>query len=77
MQPVQKGQIGITIVSHWFLPYSNSKEDVEAVKRSLDFMYGWYVTDTLLLSSYVPVNINLYMLLTWIGLFVPIGFCVH
>ncbi|KAF3331122.1 beta-glucosidase 12-like protein [Carex littledalei] len=42
-QPVQKGQIGITIVSHWFLPYSNSKEDVAAVKRSLDFMYGWFL----------------------------------
>lgn len=44
MQPVQKGQIGITLVSHWFLPYSSSKADVAAVERSLDFMYGWYVT---------------------------------
>ncbi|KAJ4758747.1 beta glucosidase 17 [Rhynchospora pubera] len=42
-QPVQKGQIGITIVSHWFLPYSSSKADVAAVERSLDFMYGWFL----------------------------------
>ncbi|KAJ3677649.1 hypothetical protein LUZ60_003373 [Juncus effusus] len=42
-QKIQKGQIGITLVSHWFLPYSNSKTDVAAVQRSLDFMFGWFM----------------------------------
>ncbi|CAM0914167.1 unnamed protein product [Alopecurus aequalis] len=42
-QPTQKGQIGITQVSHWFVPYSNSTEDKHAVKRSLDFMLGWFM----------------------------------
>jgi beta-glucosidase len=43
MQATQKGQIGITQVSHWFVPYSDAAADKHAVRRSLDFMYGWYV----------------------------------
>ncbi|XAR54321.1 Beta-primeverosidase [Bertholletia excelsa] len=42
-QASQKGEIGITLVSHWFVPYSNSKADVKATQRALDFMYGWYI----------------------------------
>ncbi|MQL69181.1 hypothetical protein Taro_001467 [Colocasia esculenta] len=37
----QKGVIGITIVSHWFVPFKKSKSDFEAAERALDFMYGW------------------------------------
>uniref|UniRef100_A0A6N2KJU2 Beta-glucosidase n=1 Tax=Salix viminalis TaxID=40686 RepID=A0A6N2KJU2_SALVM len=37
------GQIGITLVSHWFEPYSNSEADQIATKRSLDFMLGWFM----------------------------------
>ncbi|KAF9664890.1 hypothetical protein SADUNF_Sadunf16G0065000 [Salix dunnii] len=37
-QSSQGGQIGITLVSHWFEPYSNSEADQTATKRSLDFM---------------------------------------
>uniref|UniRef100_A0A453RFI3 Uncharacterized protein n=2 Tax=Aegilops tauschii subsp. strangulata TaxID=200361 RepID=A0A453RFI3_AEGTS len=39
----QKGKISITIVSNWIIPYSNSKEDKDASKRALDFMYGWFM----------------------------------
>nr|TKR91046.1 hypothetical protein D5086_0000227310 [Populus alba] len=35
--------IGITLVSHWFEPYSNSEADQNATKRSLDFMLGWFM----------------------------------
>ncbi|KAI8545750.1 hypothetical protein RHMOL_Rhmol07G0062300 [Rhododendron molle] len=42
-QTSQKGQIRITLVSHWFLPYSNSVHNVKAVQRTLDFMYGWFM----------------------------------
>ncbi|KAJ6852295.1 beta-glucosidase 12-like isoform X2 [Iris pallida] len=42
-QANQKGKIGITLVSNWMLPYSNSKSDMDAVDRGLDFMYGWFV----------------------------------
>jgi beta-glucosidase len=41
MQMEQKGKVSITIVSNWIIPYSNSKEDKDAAKRALDFMYGW------------------------------------
>ncbi|XP_059649069.1 beta-glucosidase 12-like isoform X1 [Cornus florida] len=42
-QAKQKGQIGITLVSHWFVPYSRSKINHMAARRALDFMYGWFL----------------------------------
>ncbi|KAF3631415.1 Furcatin hydrolase [Capsicum annuum] len=42
-KPIQKGEIGIILVSHWFEPFSNKPEDKRASKRSLDFMLGWYL----------------------------------
>jgi beta-glucosidase len=36
---IQKGQIGITIVSHWFVPKLTA--DRIALSRALDFMFGW------------------------------------
>ncbi|OAY73437.1 Beta-glucosidase 12, partial [Ananas comosus] len=42
-QQQQKGQIGITLNTNWFLPYSKSKADDEAVERALDFNYGWFL----------------------------------
>ena len=41
MQAAQKGVIGITIVSHWFVPFSNAKRDQKAAERAVDFMWGW------------------------------------
>ncbi|RVW48658.1 Cyanogenic beta-glucosidase [Vitis vinifera] len=43
VQVSQKGKIGITIVSHWFIPFSNTTNDQNAAERALDFMYGWYM----------------------------------
>ncbi|EFJ37030.1 hypothetical protein SELMODRAFT_76748 [Selaginella moellendorffii] len=43
-QARQGGKIGITLNSYWFEPFSNSKMDIEASKRSLDFELGWYVS---------------------------------
>ncbi|KAL5760552.1 hypothetical protein ACOSP7_019065 [Xanthoceras sorbifolium] len=42
-QAHQKGKIGVTLVSHWFLPYSNTKPDIEAALRAVDFMLGWFM----------------------------------
>ncbi|XP_062083937.1 beta-glucosidase 12-like [Humulus lupulus] len=42
-QASQKGMIGITLVSHWFVPYSNAKHNLNAAKRALDFMLGWFM----------------------------------
>lgn len=41
MQATQKGKIGITLVTHWFVPFANVKHDRDAAKRALDFMFGW------------------------------------
>ncbi|KAJ4711684.1 putative Beta-glucosidase [Melia azedarach] len=50
-QAIQKGNIGITLVSHWMVPYSQNKPDVEAAERALDFMLGWYM-DPLIYGNY-------------------------
>ncbi|XP_020253379.1 beta-glucosidase 12-like [Asparagus officinalis] len=42
-QATQKGEIGITLNTQWILPFSNSKKDIEAAERQLDFAYGWYL----------------------------------
>ncbi|KAL6966359.1 beta-glucosidase [Sarracenia purpurea var. burkii] len=42
-QSVQRGTIGITLVSIWAIPYSESKDDREATQRQLDFMFGWFM----------------------------------
>ncbi|KAI4385360.1 hypothetical protein MLD38_003396 [Melastoma candidum] len=42
-QASQKGIIGVTLVSHFFEPYSTSTHDRTAALRSLDFMLGWFL----------------------------------
>ncbi|WJX36941.1 hypothetical protein P8452_24773 [Trifolium repens] len=41
-QAHQKGQIGVTLVTHFFEPYSNSDADRKAASRALDFFFGWF-----------------------------------
>ncbi|XP_028247208.1 vicianin hydrolase-like [Glycine soja] len=41
-QARQKGQIGITLPTHFFLPKSNSVADKQAANRALDFFFGWH-----------------------------------
>ncbi|XAR54327.1 Beta-primeverosidase [Bertholletia excelsa] len=43
-QKYQKGKIGITLVSHWFIPYHNTTADSDAARRAIDFMLGWFMT---------------------------------
>ncbi|KAJ0037371.1 hypothetical protein Pint_24094 [Pistacia integerrima] len=50
-QAIQKGKIGITLVSHWMVPYSKKKADVKAAYRALDFMFGWYM-DPIIYGDY-------------------------
>ncbi|XVF19215.1 hypothetical protein REPUB_Repub11eG0090400 [Reevesia pubescens] len=42
-QAIQKGIIGITLVSHWFIPFSNATHHKNAALRAIDFMFGWYM----------------------------------
>lgn len=41
-QASQKGEIGITIVTHWWKPKFQTLASREAALRSLDFMFGWF-----------------------------------
>ncbi|XP_057833519.1 beta-glucosidase 12 [Cryptomeria japonica] len=42
-QKKQKGLIGVTVVTHWFIPYTNSISDQKATRRILDFYLGWFM----------------------------------
>ncbi|XP_052153006.1 beta-glucosidase 13 [Oryza glaberrima] len=50
-QVLQKGKIGITLVSNWFVPFSRSKSNIDAARRALDFMLGWFM-DPLIRGEY-------------------------
>ncbi|KAJ8638097.1 hypothetical protein MRB53_012364 [Persea americana] len=39
----QKGNVGITLTTRWYIPLSSSKSDLAAVQRTLDFSYGWFI----------------------------------
>ncbi|CAN1844574.1 Beta-glucosidase 11 [Linum perenne] len=39
----EKYQIGITLSSFWFEPYSHEVQDIDAAGRAMDFMYGWFM----------------------------------
>ncbi|KAK6247821.1 hypothetical protein QUC31_019386 [Theobroma cacao] len=42
-QATQKGVIGITLIAHWFVPFSKERNDKDAAQRALDFMFGWFM----------------------------------
>ncbi|KAE8037053.1 hypothetical protein FH972_009678 [Carpinus fangiana] len=42
-QAAQKGVIGITLNSHWMIPFSNARHHRNAALRALDFMLGWFL----------------------------------
>ncbi|KAK1683801.1 hypothetical protein QYE76_044649 [Lolium multiflorum] len=42
-QAIQKGKVGITLVTNWYVPFSHSKSDNAAAKRAIDFMLGWFM----------------------------------
>ncbi|XP_039113844.1 beta-glucosidase 31-like isoform X1 [Dioscorea cayenensis subsp. rotundata] len=53
-QVSQRGYIGLDVLGFWFEPYTDSKEDIAATKRLLDFHIGWLM-DPLVFGSYPAV----------------------
>ncbi|CAN1286124.1 Beta-glucosidase 17 [Linum perenne] len=41
-QKVQKGEIGITIVTNWYIPKYNTASSRMAASRAVDFFFGWF-----------------------------------
>ncbi|KAM0941498.1 putative beta-glucosidase [Dioscorea sansibarensis] len=58
-QAHQRGKIGITLNSNWFVPFSKSILDIAAAKRSLDFMFGWFM-NPLVYGDY-PFSMRVYV----------------
>lgn len=46
LQDTQKGEVGITLVSHWMTPITNSVQNEQTAERALKFMFGWLVKVT-------------------------------
>ncbi|PIA61404.1 hypothetical protein AQUCO_00300735v1 [Aquilegia coerulea] len=42
-QGKQHGFIGLDLFVYWFIPLSNTKEDVMATQRANDFYHGWFM----------------------------------
>ncbi|KAG5580631.1 hypothetical protein H5410_051258 [Solanum commersonii] len=42
-QKSQKGKIGVTLVTHMFVPKINTPQGLKAPLRALDFMLGWFL----------------------------------
>ncbi|VVB01109.1 unnamed protein product [Arabis nemorensis] len=42
-QRIQGGEIGITMITRWFLPYNNSDENLKATERAKEFFHGWFM----------------------------------
>ncbi|KAG8383045.1 hypothetical protein BUALT_Bualt05G0143600 [Buddleja alternifolia] len=42
-KPKQNGSIGIVLNSIWYEPATNSKDDIEATQRAMDFELGWII----------------------------------
>ncbi|KAJ6804219.1 beta-glucosidase 12-like [Iris pallida] len=55
-QKTQNGKIGITLDCNWMVPYSDSKSNVDAFERGLDFVFGWFM-DPLTQGDY-PFNMR-------------------
>ncbi|CAG9859910.1 unnamed protein product [Phyllotreta striolata] len=46
-RPKQKGRVGIVIDTIWMEPASDSKADIAASERQLQFMFGWFANPIL------------------------------
>ncbi|XP_070575688.1 cytosolic beta-glucosidase-like [Ptychodera flava] len=51
----QNGYVGITLVSNWPIPASDSKTDIEATERFLQFMLGWFAHPILVNGDYPEI----------------------
>ncbi|KAA8528127.1 hypothetical protein F0562_035622 [Nyssa sinensis] len=50
-QASQNGKIGITLVTRWFVPFSDARHHHNAALRAFDFVFGWFM-DPLTMGDY-------------------------
>ncbi|KAM3324184.1 beta-glucosidase 40 [Capsicum chacoense] len=47
-KPMQHGSIGISLDTFWYEPLTNSKDDIEATKRAIEFNLDWFLEPVML-----------------------------
>jgi hypothetical protein len=50
VQAVQGGQIGIVLLAYWYEPSTRKPSDVAAAGRVMDFLFGWLIISSSLLT---------------------------
>ena len=55
---LQKGEVGITISTHWCPPESNLQSDVDAAERQNEFTMGWLLSPLIGTGTYPQVMID-------------------
>ncbi|KAL9264734.1 Beta-glucosidase 17-like protein [Drosera capensis] len=53
-QASQKGVIGITLASNWYVPYNKSTANQQAASRAFDFIVGW-ILDPITFGDYPEI----------------------
>ena len=51
----QQGQVSIPLVGHWGEPKTNSRADVEAAERSMQWLTGWFAHPIFVNGDYPDV----------------------
>ncbi|XAR55927.1 Beta-glucosidase, partial [Bertholletia excelsa] len=50
-KPKQGGSVGISFDVMWYEPATDSKDDIEATQRAMDFQFGWFI-EPLMFGNY-------------------------
>ncbi|KAK6235412.1 hypothetical protein SCA6_010749 [Theobroma cacao] len=60
MQDKQHGLIGLNLFNYWFVPLTNTTEDIIAAQRANDFYVGWFM-HPLVKGSFDFIGLNYYL----------------
>ncbi|AED95661.1 thioglucoside glucosidase 3 [Arabidopsis thaliana] len=42
-KPKQRGQIGVVMITRWFVPYDSTQANIDATERNKEFFLGWFM----------------------------------
>ncbi|KAG7605348.1 Glycoside hydrolase superfamily [Arabidopsis thaliana x Arabidopsis arenosa] len=42
-KPKQRGEIGVVMITRWFVPYDSTQANIDATERNKEFFLGWFM----------------------------------